>query len=220
MLISVLRNSSISNVVWLVWNRMLLSWLLQFVPWNTTAAFRRQRHPYQILKHWRKVLSTLRSILRTFRNTAFRLSLHWTLSSQILKMRFISSRTSVKKEAVNLHFPKSGRKAARAASHWLRRYSIPLSIRRVILKYFMRTACLWKRRLKQLPKRFTVQQPLLMHLLQKKHWRKLQKWDLAMCLSAWRRISIHYPMILSFWVDLKTSMSISVKFMYLQVQDL
>ena len=51
-------------------------------------------------------------------------------------------RTSVKKEAVNLHFPKSGRKAARAASHWLRRYSIPLSIRRVILKYFMRTACL------------------------------------------------------------------------------
>lgn len=38
--------------------------------------------------------------------------------------------------------PKSGRKAARAASHWLRRYSIPLSIRRVILKYFMRTACL------------------------------------------------------------------------------
>lgn len=39
-----------------------------------------------------------------------------------------------------------------------------------------------------------------------------------MCLSAWRRISIHYPMILSFWEDLKTSMSISVKFMYLQVQ--
>ncbi len=122
-------------------------------------------------------------------------------------------RSFCEKRAVNSRCPRYGRRAARAVLLWPRRYFIPLRTRRVISILFIRTSCLWRRRSRRSPGRYTAQGVLSMSRRLRSSLRRSHPWDSAVFRSAWRRISILCLMTRRSWDALWISISISGKYM-------
>ena len=125
-----------------------------------------------------------------------------------------------RKEAVNLHSQRYGRRVAKVELTLPTRYLKQSSTRKAISKCSMMIACHLRKRLKLLQKKYMEQ--MVLHILrqQRESLRELQTLEWEISLYVWQRHSIRFLMMLRSLADRAALKSTYVRFMRQQVQAL